>query len=211
MYRVVCGGSFDPIHLGHLAIADAIHREIAPDELLWVPAQIAPHKQDQPPADAADRLAMLRAATLGRSQEHILTWELQRPAPSYTVHTLRALHEHDPSGKIDLVLGLDSLSHLDSWHRLEEVFDLAGFLFVPRPNPDPTGAPEPASPAAIDDFRVALPAPLQEKFRANWVPMREVPISSTHIRAELAKGNRCQQFLPAAVEQLIQERGLYRG
>jgi nicotinate-nucleotide adenylyltransferase len=201
MYRVVCGGSFDPIHLGHLAIADAIHREIAPDELLWVPARIAPHKQDLPPAAAADRLAMLQAATQDRPQEAILEWELQRPPPSYTVHTLRELQKLDDHGKIDLVLGMDSISHLPTWHCLDEVLELAGFLFVPRPGTRQTD---------IDDFRTMLPQPLQAKFRAQWVPMLEVPISSTQIRARLAEGDRCQQFLPAAVEQLIRARGLYQ-
>jgi len=202
MYRVVCGGSFDPIHLGPLAIAAALPREITPDQLLWVPARIAPHKQELPPAPAADRLAMLQAATSGRPQERVLEWELERPPPSYTVHTLRELHAQDPNGKIDLVLGMDSLSHLPAWHCLDEVLDLAGFLFVPRPGTHNTD---------LDDFRTLLPKPLQAKFRAQWVAMREVPISSTQIRAYLAKGNRCQQLLPAAVERLIRERGLYRG
>lgn len=144
---------------------------------------------------------MLRAATLNRRQEHILEWELQRPAPSYTVDTLRALHQYHVNGKFDLVLGLDSLRHLPDWHCLEEVLELAGFLFVPRPGTKPTD---------IDDFRTSLPPELQAKFRAQWVPMHEMPISSTQIRDRLAKGDRCQQLLPAAVERLIRERGLYQ-
>ncbi len=201
MYRVVCGGSFDPVHLGHLAIADAIHREIAPDQLLWVPAQIAPHKQEHPPAPAADRLALLQAATLDRPQEFILDWELKRPPPSYTVHTLRALHDDDPNGKIDVVLGMDSLSHLPTWHRLDEVMERVGFLFVPRPG---------SQASDLDDFRIQLAAELQQKFRAQYVDMHEVPVSSTEIRRRLAKGDRCEHLLPAAVVSLIQDRGLYR-
>ncbi len=201
MYRVICGGSFDPIHLGHLAIADAVHREIAPDQLLWVPAQIAPHKQQLPPAPAADRLALLQAATLRRRQERILDWELHRPAPSYTVHTLRQLKQHDPDGRLDLVLGLDSLSHLASWHRLEEIMQLAGFLFVPRIECEASD---------LEDFRSQLSADLQALFRAQMVQMHRVPISSTQIRERLAKGDRCQQLLPAAVAVEIEKRGLYR-
>jgi nicotinate-nucleotide adenylyltransferase len=201
MYRVIFGGSFDPIHLGHLAIADAVHREIAPDQLLWVPAQIAPHKQHLPPAPAADRLALVQAATLNRPQERILDWELQRPAPSYTVHTLRQLKQHDPDGKLDLVLGLDSLSHLASWHRLDEIMQLAGFLFLPRVDCEASD---------LDNFRGQLSPDFKALFRAQVVQMHRVPVSSTQIRERLAKGDRCQQLLPAAVALEIENRGLYR-
>ncbi len=189
MKIAVFGGSFDPVHRGHLAVADAVHRELAPDRLLWVPARLAPHKQDAPPSSsAADRVALLRLALAGRAGEELCPLELERPAPSYTVDTLEALHFDHPEAHFFLVLGGDSQEHLPSWRRLERIQELAELLFFPRPG--------------WECLRPGIPG--------RMLPMEPLEISASGIRARLRRGESVADSLLPEVEREILRRGLYR-
>jgi len=182
-------------------MADAVHREIGPDQLLWMPARHAPHKLDLQPENADDRLSLLRAAVKDRKLEKVCDWEIRRPSPSFTIHTLRQLHEHDPKDRFDLILGLDSLEHLASWHRFEEILKLAGFLFLPRKG---------WSHQDVENFHANLASNLRDQFRAKVIFMPLVPISSSQIREKLASGQPCDEMLPSEVLAEIKRCGLYQ-
>ena len=122
MRLLVFGGSFDPVHRGHEAMADAAWREIQPDRFLWVPSGHAPHKPTLVPAAAEHRVALLNLILAGRPREELSRLEVERPAPSYTVDTLQALRSQLPAAEIHLLLGSDSLAHLAGWRDLPRRF-----------------------------------------------------------------------------------------
>lgn len=200
MKVAVFGGSFDPVHCGHVAVADAVQAALRPDLLLWIPARHAPHKPGRPPADDAGRLALLQRVVDARSGEEVDTSELGRPGPSYTVETLRVLGDRYPGAEWVLIMGADSLSHLLTWRALPEVLRRARVALVPR-----TGTSE----DDLESFRRALPAEVADEFRASFLPMENVDVSSTEIRARLADGRSCARLLPPAVEDEIRRRGMY--
>lgn len=196
---LVFGGSFDPVHRGHEAIADAARRAQPGARLIWVPAGQAPHKPERAPAPAADRLALLELVVRTRPGESIHTGELRRPPPSYTVDTLDELRAEHPGESFTLLIGADTLDHLASWRDPARLFDAAEFAVVPR-----AGADE----ASLGAFRARLPAALAARFRAAWLAMPPVAESSTEIRAALRDGRQPQGLRPE-VEREIRRRGLY--
>ncbi|HEX9792849.1 MAG TPA: nicotinate-nucleotide adenylyltransferase [Planctomycetota bacterium] len=200
MKLAVFGGSFDPVHCGHLAVADAARAALAPDLLLWVPARHAPHKTDEPSATAADRLVLLGIAVAGRPGEVVETLECERPGPSYTVDTLRALGQRHPAAELHLILGADSLLHLHTWRAVPELLERASLALVPRPG---------SGPHDLDAFAARLPAAVRVLLRAQFLPMDEVAVSSTEVRRRLCAGEPVDGLLPEAVRAEIARRGLY--
>ncbi len=199
MKLLLLGGSFDPVHRGHEAIADAARAAHPNASLLWIPSGHAPHKPEREPAPAQDRLALLKLALATRPGEEIFTAELERPGPSYTVDTLETLARLHPGTDFLLLLGADSLEHLASWRDLERLFRLSGFAFAPRPG---------WGPGSLESFCTALTPELARDFRAEWLPMAEQAVSSTQIRRDLAAA-RAPQGLRPAVEAELRRRGLY--
>lgn len=196
---LILGGSFDPVHLGHEALADAA-RAAAPDaRLVWVPARQAPHKPGFPPAPAQDRLALLRLAVAARPGETIHTGELERPGPSYTVDTLAELAARHPGERLAWLAGADALEHLARWKQPARIFDAAELWVAPR-----GGAGE----EALERFRAALEPDLARRLRARWLAMPESPHSSTVVREALAAGAPAAGLRPE-VEEEIRRRGLY--
>lgn len=197
--RIVFGGSFDPVHRGHLAMADAAQEQVHPTEILWVPSRHAPHKPTSPPAAGDARLAFLEAVVEPRVGETVCTLELHRQGLSYTVDTLRALAELHPQEEFAFLLGGDSLSHLATWRDLEELFTRVEFLFVPR-----TGWGE----DKLEPFRAGLDPHFRSLFRAKFLNMEPVDCSSTAIRASLDRGEM-PASVPGAVATLIRVGGHY--
>lgn len=136
----VLGGTFDPVHRGHLAVARAAIRRLRLDLLLVVPARRSPLKGARPAA-ARHRLAMLRLAFRGMKGVRISPMELRRPAPSYTVDTLRALKRRWPSAALFLLMGADAYRDLGKWHRPGEIRRLATVAVFPRPGVRPSRDP----------------------------------------------------------------------
>ncbi len=188
MRLAVFGGSFDPVHLGHLAVADAVHAALAPDLLLWIPAGRAPHKPDAAPAEAEDRAALLALALAGRPREELRRDELERPGPSYTVDTLEALAVEFPGAELLLVLGGDSQEHWASWRRLDRILELATPVWFPR--------------RGWERLQPGIPG--------RMLAMPLVDLAATELRRRLAAGEDCADALPSAVAAEIGRRGLYR-
>ena len=184
MSRVgVFGGTFDPPHIGHLAIANAALEELALERLLFVPARRSPLKERGPFASEADRLAMLQAAIGGEPRFGVSRVELERDGPSYTVETLEALRDQ---GTLFLIIGGDAYAEFARWRRPERIRELATIVVAARPG----------APIAPRDVR-SLDAPLLE-------------ISSRDLRARAARGRSLRYLVPEAALRYIEERRLYR-
>jgi nicotinate-nucleotide adenylyltransferase len=198
--RVLLGGSFDPVHAAHLALADAVQQACSPRELVWVPAARSPFKDDAPRAEEQDRLAWLRAVVEGRDGERVDDRELHRPAPSYTVDTLESFAEEDPSTPLALAMGADSLAGLARWHRAEELVRLAWILVAPRPE---------SAADRVQDELATCQKQLPEA-RLCLLPMAPVELSATAIRAQLARGeDPGPERLPRVVFDGIRRRQAY--
>lgn len=184
----VFGGSFDPIHNGHLRLAECCAQQARLDEVWFVPAAVSPFKPHGPVASEADRVAMLRLALEGRPGLVVSTLEIDRGGVSYTVDTLRQIHTERPDAELLLLMGADSLNDLPDWREPEAILRLATPLVVQRP-----GEPEPTS--GLPHQRVEMP------------PM---DLSSSELRGRIAQGAAYEEHAPAAVAAYIHAHKLYR-
>lgn len=190
------GGTFDPVHNGHVAVAEAAVECAQLDEVVFVPAGDPPHR---PPAEAApeQRLEMTRLAVADDPRFAVSDIEVKREGPSYTLDTLLALRGANPHAELFLVLGWDAASQLRSWHRPDEVLALAPIVVVSRPG---RGAPDEADlrSAGLDPARIIL------------CPKTTPHVSGSEIRRALAAGRSIAGLVPPAVERYIASRHLYR-
>ncbi|HEY2806063.1 MAG TPA: nicotinate-nucleotide adenylyltransferase [Gemmatimonadales bacterium] len=182
------GGSFDPIHHGHLIAADRAAEALGLDLVLFVPCARQPLKSQDPAATADQRLAMLRLAIGGYPRFQVETCELERPAPSYTVDTLRLLRSRRPDERLVLIMGADAAALLGRWRAADEVARLAEIAALTRP-----GAPDVTS--AFVKHLVATPA---------------IEISASDIRARCLTGKSIRYLVPESVEKYISKYGLYQ-
>jgi nicotinate-nucleotide adenylyltransferase len=215
MARIVYGGTFDPVHLGHVAIARAV-ADLFSDTVWLMPAADPPHRPP-PGASASQRALMLDLAVADEPRLAVDRRELQREGPSYTVDTLAELRrELGAEESIVWVMGIDSLRQLDTWHDWRRIFDFAHVLAVERP-----GAPADAawlrqqapSVAGELESRRAEPAALAETVSGGFaeLPMRPLRLeSATQVRGRIASGGDWQALLAPAVARFILEQGLYR-
>jgi nicotinate-nucleotide adenylyltransferase len=182
------GGSFDPVHHGHLIAAERAAEALGLARVLLVPCAQQPLKRRGPVAAPAHRRAMLALAVGGDPRFAVETLELERSGPSYTVETLRALRQRCPDERYVLLLGADAASDLPRWRSAEEVARLAEVAIVTRP-----GAPEVRSP--LVRHVVATPA---------------IEISASEIRSRCLAGKSIRYLVPDAVADYIAKEGLYR-
>ncbi len=208
------GGTFDPVHYGHLRLADELQRTLGVADMRLVPAGDPPHR-DAPHANAAHRVAMLELARAEFPRLSIDTREIDRRGKSYTVLTLESLRAEGAAGPLLWVVGADAFLGLPTWHRWREIFGLAHLVVVGRPGVELDGAlPPPLVPewnARITRDREALSrAPAGAIYREDVTPQ---PISATAIRAALARGPdgtaEVRGLLPAGVLSYIARNGLY--
>jgi nicotinate-nucleotide adenylyltransferase len=210
--RGILGGTFDPVHLGHVALAEAALAGLRLSEVLWLPSGSPGHRAP-PVASARDRLAMLRLATGGNPRFRIDDSELDRSEPTYTVHTLTRLRAQLGNAQpLALLLGSDSFLSLPTWMRWRELFDLAHIAVASRPGDLPSdGGPAPELSAEIAR-RSARPEQLAASAAGRIVrfDMPPMDISASAIRAQLAAGRDTRRLLPAAVLAYIETQHLYR-
>jgi nicotinate-nucleotide adenylyltransferase len=207
----ILGGTFDPVHLGHVALAEAALAGLPLSEVLWLPSGSPGHRA-APLASAHDRLAMLRLATAGHARYRIDAAELDSAAPTYTVHTLTRLRAQlGRAQPLVLLLGSDSFLSLPTWLRWHELFDLAHIAVASRPGYLPAdGGPKPELSAEIAR-RSARPDQLGASAagRVAYFSMPLVDISASAVRAGLAGGADMRNLLPAAVLAYIRSQQLY--
>ncbi len=182
------GGSFDPVHHGHLIAAARAAEALGLDSVVFIPVAGQPLKHTGPVASGADRTAMLRLAVECEPRFAVDTQELERPAPSFTIDTLRAVRAARPGERLVLLLGADAAARLHEWRAAEEIPRHAEIAVLTRP-----GAADVAG--AYVKHVVATPA---------------IEISASDIRARVLAGKSIRWLLPEAVADYIKERGLYR-
>jgi nicotinate-nucleotide adenylyltransferase len=207
----ILGGTFDPVHLGHIAIAEAALAQLPLSEVLWMPSG-SPGHRGSPVASARDRLAMLRLATEGHPRYRIDAAELESAEPTYTVHTLTRLRAQlGRAQPLVLLLGSDSFLSLPTWLRWRELFELAHIAYVSRPGHLASdGGPSPELSHEIVR-RSARPEQLAASAagRIAAFDMPPMAVSSSAVRARLAAGEDARDLLPAAVLAYIRSQHLY--
>jgi nicotinate-nucleotide adenylyltransferase len=192
----VFGGTFDPFHLGHLAVAVQARQGVLAQETWIVPAGVPPLRGPVH-ASAADRLALCERAIAGVAGMRVLDMELRRPGPSYTIGTMRDLGAAHPDRELWVVLGADAARQMPEWHGATELLSTFHFVLVNR-----TGEPLIHQPEALTlGFRPE---------RTRIVPIESPDVSATEIRHRAAAGEPLTGLVSPAVERLIMERGLYR-
>ena len=185
----VFGGTFDPIHNTHIEIARTAIAESALDLVLFVVAARPPHKQDETYASADERFAMTQVALENEANMEASGIELDREGPSFTADTLIALEGEYPDAEFFLVIGLDSLADLPTWKDPDTILERAHVLVVPRRG-------EGQEPASLEGCYTVL-------------PFTESELSSTEVRNRIGMGKSIADFVPVAVAQLIEDRGIY--
>jgi nicotinate-nucleotide adenylyltransferase len=197
----IFGGSFDPVHYGHLLLAESCREQCELDEVWLMPAAVPPHKREGERAEAKHRLAMLELAIAGNPAFRVSTIELDRGGVSYTVATLTAIAEQQPEAALFLLLGGDSLRDLPTWRETARICELSTPVAVGR-----AGSPPP------DYSQLAgfVTPERREEIRRQRVEMPLVELSSTEIRRRTAAGRSIRYMTPRSVEVYIAEHGLYR-
>jgi nicotinate-nucleotide adenylyltransferase len=196
----VFGGTFDPVHYGHLLAAECCREQCRLDQVWFLPAAAPPHKQHADMASPADRVAMLKLAIGGHEPFIISRLEIERGGLSYTVDTLTALTQQQPDAQWFFLMGSDSLADLPGWREPGRICELATIVVVVRPS-----APPP-------DFAPLAPivsAPRIQRMRENVVRMPLVDLSSREIRRCVAERRSIRFRTPRAVEKYIETHGLY--
>lgn len=195
----VLGGSFDPLHYGHLILAEQIRQEADLDKVILIPAYVNPFKEEVPPADGAHRLEMLRLAAGDHPFFGISDIELKREGPSYTYDTLAELKAKEyPDDELFFIMGTDSFYQLEHWFKAKELIENFGFLIGMR-----KGYDEEELKQTIARLQQTLP------LRAEYIRIPELEISSTDIKQRIRDGKSVRFLLPDPVISYIRENELY--
>jgi nicotinate-nucleotide adenylyltransferase len=194
----VLGGTFDPVHWGHLAIGESAREALGLSRVLFVPAARPPHKVGREVSRTEHRLAMLEAAVADNPAFAVSRIEVDRRGPSYTVDTLADLSRDHRGAQLWFILSAEALAGLPDWHEPERMFEHACLAIVPRagrPTIDPTWL-ETAFPGRGD--------------RVRWIDGPAIDVSASDIRARARTGHSIRYLVPPAVEAYIAHHGLYR-
>lgn len=212
MKKAIYGGTFDPIHYGHLRVAEEVRERTGADRVVFVPAFVNPLKEDEFSTPAGTRMELVRLAIEGNPGFEMSDIEIARGGTSYTVDTLRALKTAGDD-ELSLIIGSDSFNDIRLWCEYEEIIRLASLVVVPRP-----GYP-------AKKLGEALPVELARKFwydsdKGNYASSFETTVtyidttlmyvSSTEIRRMVSEGRSIRYLVPEPVRAYIEEMGLYR-
>ena len=194
------GGTFDPVHLGHLILAECCRESAALDEIWFIPNARSPHKQGVSMSDEQHRVRMIQLAIGGHESFHIWTRELERGGLSYTVDTLIEIQARRPQDDLYLLMGADTFTDFPNWKQPDEICRLATPLVVGRPQSPPPDL------SMISDW---LPDARLDEIRERQIIMPLIDISSSDIRHRVRDGQSIRYRTPRAVEKYIETHGLY--
>jgi nicotinate-nucleotide adenylyltransferase len=188
----ILGGTFDPIHLGHLVLAEQVREKLKLDQVIFIPCLRSPHKTRQKLSPAKDRFQMIRLAVEGNPSFCVSDIELKRRGVSYTVDTLRRLKDVYSESQIYFLTGSDVLNELGTWKDPERIYRLAKVVIATRPG--------------FDEFD------RRNRFakKSIVVPITGIDVSSSEIRRRVKKGKSIEYLVPSVVEDYIEEKRLYR-
>lgn len=190
------GGTFDPIHLGHLILAEQCREAIRLDEVRLIVAGSPPHKPEGRTA-VGHRLEMVRIAIAGHPAFNVSDIEANRPGPHYSVETLDAIRRDHPDDELFFLIGADSLADLPTWREPDRIARLATIVVVNRP-----GIAE-VDPSRLPDFGPGA-------YPLAWVSIPPIGIASSDLRRRLVEGRSIRYMVPRGVEAYIEAQGLYR-
>ena len=183
------GGSFDPVHLGHLLVAQAAREEVGLDRLFFIPAAQSPFKADAKPIAPSERLRLLRLALVGEKDTEVDAQEIERGGVSYTIDTVRDYAARFPGANLFYIIGADHVPLLPQWRGADELAGLVQFIIISRPGESGGQVPEPFRGRALKGFPLA--------------------VSSSQIRARIRAGLRIDTLVAAPVAEAIQNNRLY--
>jgi nicotinate-nucleotide adenylyltransferase len=212
------GGTFNPIHLGHLRAAEEVRETLALDRVLFIPSAIPPHKKadpDDPIATAHQRLDWTMRATANDKEFAVDSIEIDRPGPSYLVDTLEAIRNREPKGTdIVFIVGEDAFAEMGSWREPERLFALTDFAVMTRP------------PGRIRNLEESMPRQVRDAFRfseegrvafhreagtrVDLVPITALDISASEIRRAIREGRSIRYLVPESIHDEIESSGVYR-
>ncbi len=197
------GGSFNPIHHGHLIVCRAVAERLRCARTFLIPSARPPHKPERVLPPAADRVAMCRLATQDDPAFEVSDWETRQSGPNYTLHTVEHFARELGSGAaLHWLIGMDSLHELAAWYRAAELVEACTIVTAARPGFDPP---------ARSTLAACFAPPQVDKLLAHIVDSPRIDIASTDIRSRVSAGLSIRYLVPEAVRQYIAERGLYRG
>src|SRR5512134_468725 len=203
------GGTFDPIHLGHLEAACAARDALSLERVEIVPAHVPPHRHQQPRASAFHRFAMAALAVNGVDRLAVNDLELTAPGPSFTAETLSRLRDGGLSpSQIFFITGADAFAEIETWRRYPEVLELAQFVVIARPGSPLESLPS-RLPALAARMTRGVHPPVPGTSAIFLVDVRTPDVSSTDIRRRIASGEPLAGLVPPAVEAHIVQHGLY--
>jgi nicotinate-nucleotide adenylyltransferase len=199
---ILFGGSFDPIHLGHVTVAKSACDQIGADKVIFIPARRSPHKKNHPQAPDNARFDMISLAISEEERFCVSDCEITRPDPSYTIDTVRFFKASYPAEtRFYWLIGADTLTDLHRWHQIDELIDECSLSIMNRggvAEPDLTG------------FEGIFGSERVEKLKNNMVSTPLIDASSTEIRAGLGSGGDVSGLLNPKVLAYIRDNGLYR-
>jgi nicotinate-nucleotide adenylyltransferase len=193
----ILGGTFDPIHVGHLILAEEAWYQLGLEKVLLVPAADPPHKRDRLLSPVAHRVAMIELAIADNPHLQLSRVDVDRPGPHYTVDMVHLLYDqHGPGTDLYFLMGLDSLADLPNWHQPQVLMDLCNLVALNRPD----------SGLDWDSLEQSLPG---IRWRVIFLPMPELEISSSTIQQRVRQGRPIRYQVLPPVEAYIREHGLY--
>jgi nicotinate-nucleotide adenylyltransferase len=184
------GGAFNPVHLGHLLVAQAAMEELGLDRLFFIPTSQSPFKQDSPPASAEMRLRWLHLALAAKTHYTIDDQEIRRGGVSYTIETVRQYKKNFPQATFFWLIGADNVAKLKEWREADELAGLVEFAVIPR----------------LGQRAVEFPKPFQGTMLKGF----PIEISSSEIRARVKSGLPIELLVPPPVTEAIRDAGVYR-
>jgi nicotinate-nucleotide adenylyltransferase len=197
----ILGGTFDPVHYGHLLLAESCREQCRLDEVWLMPAAAPPHKLQRAMTAAKKRMEMLELAVAGHDALRASAAEVERGGVSFTIDTLASIREQQPSAELFLLMGADTLLDLPAWRSPEGICQLAAPVVARR-----CGAPEPD----LSLLSNLLPPAIVDGIRGRFVEMPLIGLNSSDIRRRVASGRSIRFMTPRAVEKYIETERLYR-
>ena len=194
----VLGGTFDPVHLGHIKISKAVMDEMKLDKMLFIPSYVSPHKQETKPADSNDRLSMLRLSLKDEEELEIDEYELNKQEVSYSIDTIDYLRQKYEKDELFWIIGADMLFYIEKWHEFKRVLESIAFITVGRKGYEHK---------KMSEYISMLKKEYNTKIFHCGIS--NVDISSTDIRKKVKKGLPVSDMLHPDAERYIKNNGLY--
>lgn len=197
----VFGGTFNPIHLGHLRVAEEACEILGLDRLVFVPAKLPPHKSSEGLADAESRLKLVKLAVEGNPRFAVSDTELKRPGPSYSVDTIGEIMAEMAPRRLWFIMGADQYAEIHTWRRFKDIIRMADLAVLGRPG---TGFPPPPPSGMEGEFRPAPEGLIHESGReTRFLKVTQLAISSTAIREALKSGRSIRYLVPGRVRAVL--------